>query len=376
MELIIFSRYTASQASTRVRFLQYIPALTDVGFKVEIFPILVDASIFGRSGLLSSVGSRIKSFGHIALRLLRDRRHEIAIHIHFELFPWLPYFLERCILLLAGKKKYTIELDDAWFHSYDENKSPIIRFIFGKKIDKLMRHSTLVIAGNEYIAGRARRAGAPRVEVVPTVVNVDRYQFKDGFPSQSVGFGPALAEYSEKTTAADSNTQVIGWIGSPSTTKFLVSIGDVLKTLSNDGIAEFVAIGADLSELGDLPVRVIPWNESTETLALHRINIGIMPLSDSLFSRGKCGYKLVQYMACGLPVVASPIGVNTSIVVHGETGFLASTQGEWYKYLSLLCNDASLRRRLGQAGFERAEEHYSLRVTAPRVASIMKSVWF
>ena len=136
----------------------------------------------------------------------------------------------------------------------------------------------------------------------------------------------------------------------------------------------FVAFGADASQLTDLPINVIPWDESAEISTLYGFDIGIMPLRDSLFERGKCGYKLIQYMACGLPVVASPVGVNSTIVLQGESGYLASTTDEWVTYLTLLCQDAVLRDKLGKVGLQRATDHYSLNVFSPKIVTIFQSL--
>jgi hypothetical protein len=101
------------------------------------------------------------------------------------------------------------------------------------------------------------------------------------------------------------------------------------------------------------------------------MDIGIMPLTDTPWARGKCGYKLIQYMACGLPVVASPVGVNADIVEHGVNGFLASTETEWRSALGTLLSDANLRHRMGMAGRQKIERDYSLQVWAPKVAGML-----
>jgi glycosyltransferase involved in cell wall biosynthesis len=368
--LLIFARYPSSQASTRARFIQYLPALKSAGLDVEVFAVLDDQAIAGRSNGLSLVLSRLRSFGRVARRLLRERNRDSHIHIYIELLPWLPFFVERMLLLIAGRRRYSIELDDAWFHRYDDHRSVFVRFVLGSKIDRLMRQSRLVIAGNDYIAQRARVAGARSVEVIPTVVDIERYRpesadFRSG---GEIGSMPAGSQM-PTSGAPQGKLPVIGWIGSPATTSLLLHIGEVIQRMHHAGLASFVAIGADASKLATLPVRCIPWSEDSEVTALHRLDVGIMPLTDTLFERGKSGYKIIQYMACGLPVVASPVGVNRFIVVHGQTGFLASTDDEWFEYLSKLCADRSLRLRLGKSGLARADSCYSLRVVAPKVVS-------
>ena len=124
-----------------------------------------------------------------------------------------------------------------------------------------------------------------------------------------------------------------------------------------------MAISIDAATLG-LPMDSLPWAEATESEDIARLDIGIMPLVDAPFERGKCGYKLIQYMACGLPVVASPVGVNRQIVEHGVNGFLADTPEAWATALRTLCHDPALRARMGAAGRRKVEQQYCLHVTA------------
>ena len=112
----------------------------------------------------------------------------------------------------------------------------------------------------------------------------------------------------------------------------------------------------------------------TEVTSVHRFDVGVMPLPDEPWALGKCAYKLIQYMACGLPVVASPVGMNREVVRHGVNGFLATTATEWEEALSLLASDAELRHRMGQEGRRLVEQQYCLQVTGPRVASLFRNL--
>jgi glycosyltransferase involved in cell wall biosynthesis len=360
MKLIIFARYTSTQASTRVRFLQFSPSLILAGFKVELYSILDDASLSGKSSTFEMILLRVTSLVRV-VRQVFTLKQPFLLHIHIELLPWVPYFIESVYLKSIGIKHYSIELDDAWFHRYENHTSIFVRYFLGDKINKLMKNASVVIAGNQYIADKAMAVGAKYVEVIPTVVDTDKYVLD------------IIVEKDCLEIKAQAKP-VIGWIGSPATTKFLIEIQSVIKYLHNNNIATFVAFGADAILLKDLPIKTVPWDESKEVETLYKFDIGIMPLTDSLFERGKCGYKLIQYMACSLPVVAAPVGVNNSIVVHGESGFLASNDSEWIQFLSLLCADANLRASFGRAGLRRVIEHYSLIAIAPKVVSIFKNI--
>lgn len=276
MNILIFSRYSAQYASARVRFNQFLPALSLAGFNVTIYPIINDATVGGLIGhqanWLALLSSRIQSFYRVTSKL-KNTRPDCLVHVHFEFFPWLPYWFEKILLKLSGHTKYSVELDDAWFHRYDNHPYAFIRFLLGNKIDKVMRDATCVIAGNAYIADRARIAGARQVVVIPTVVDTDKYALSRPMPSL------------ENTRNRD-KLPVIGWVGSPSTTRFLRLIEPAILELHHKKIAHFVAVGADARQLSGLPIEVVQWNESTEALTLYGFDIGIMPLTNSLFERG------------------------------------------------------------------------------------------
>jgi glycosyltransferase involved in cell wall biosynthesis len=365
-KILAFPRYDFTQASTRVRVMQYLPSLKEAGIEIEIFPIIDFNGISSNSNRLIFWKSRLKSYLKVGKRIIKERNKSTLIHMHSELFPFIPFWIEYGFLSLFNKAQYIIELDDAWFHRYDNNKSSFVRKILGKKISHLMQNAILVIAGNQYIADYARNSSAKRIEIVPTVVDVEKYKvFLSSSKSEHKTLGASpISDQFEKP--------VIGWIGSPATSKFLVSIKDIIIFLHDSGVARFVAIGADLNIISDLPIRVIEWSEKIELETLYQFDIGIMQLTDSLFERGKCGYKLIQYMACAKPVVASPVGVNSTIVIHNETGYLASTKDEWLKYLTILCKDVSLRKRFGSEGQIRAEELYSLKANSPKLILLLK----
>jgi hypothetical protein len=218
-----------------------------------------------------------------------------------------------------------------------------------------MRHSSIVFAGNTYLAERAHAAGAPRVEIVPTVVNVDSYTVKS----------PAMA-YERRH---------IGWIGTPSTwTEYMAPMIPLLGSIADAHDARMMAVGAGQAAEPHPLLDNRPWSEESEVAMIQEMDIGIMPLTDTPWARGKCGYKLIQYMACGLPVVASPVGVNADIVEHGVNGFLVSTEAEWRSALGTLLTDPYLRHRMGAAGRQKVERDYSLQVWAPKVAGILREV--
>jgi glycosyltransferase involved in cell wall biosynthesis len=265
--------------------------------------------------------------------------------------PWIPALLE--IGLIPSNIPLVLDYDDAVFHQYDMHPNLLLRKLLWRKHRILMQKAALVVVGNQYIAEYAWRAGAHRVEVVPTVVDLDRYVPREA-PS----------------CVTTKSVPTIGWIGQRSTASFLYAVLPLIARLADGGLIRFRAIGIDASSLG-LPFASEVWSEATEAKSIQMLDVGIMPLNDGPFERGKCGYKLIQYMACGLPVVASPVGVNTTLVEHGVNGFLATSLEEWEWALRTLARDPGLRYRMGQAGRIKVEREFSLQVIAPKLAGCL-----
>lgn len=351
IKLLMLPRYGPLGASSRLRSLQYVPLLQGAGFQVDVMPLLSDSYVAGLyAGKISAMGVAL-SYCRRLIKLLKSRRYDL-LWAEKELFPWLPAAFD--LSLIPKRTALIVDYDDAVFHRYDEHPSWLVRATLGTKIDAVMQRANLVTAGNDYLAQRAVNANSRRVEWLPTVVDLGRYS--TGKPTKQNG------------------QVVVGWIGSPSTAAYLKIVGPALSRLATLYPLRCVAIGARPDQVAGTPFEALPWTEATEVNLLQQIDIGIMPLPDAPWERGKCGYKLIQYMACGLPVVASPVGVNKQIVVDGHNGFLATTEPEWGSALTSLVVDAALRKRMGTAGRKRVEEVYCLNVQAPRLFAMLNDV--
>ena len=149
-------------------------------------------------------------------------------------------------------------------------------------------------------------------------------------------------------------------------------IKPALETVCTGRNARVVLVGAGLVDLSSVPVEIRPWSYSEEVTEIQQFDVGIMPLPDAPWERGKCGYKLIQYMACAKPVVASPVGANCDIVKQGVNGFLASTQAEWIDALNTLRSQPEVRVRMGSVGRCDVESKFCLRVTAPRLLALLR----
>lgn len=350
VRVLALTRYGALGASSRMRSLQYLPALADAGLQVQVQALFDDAALaarYRRDGY--NHGAVMHCFTR-RVAALRTRRQFDVLWIEKEALPWWPEWVESA--LLRGVP-YVLDYDDAVFHNYDQHPFALVRFFYGKRLDKLMSKATLVVAGNEYLAKRALAAGAKWVEVLPTVIDLARY------PS-----------YTAPIFKTDVVPRIV-WIGSPSTARYLHLLQKPLQLLSVKQNFVLRVIGADI-QLPGITVECVPWSEATEVSLISACDVGVMPLLDSPWERGKCGYKLIQYMACGLPVVASPVGVNVDIVQDGCNGFLAVSTEAWVSALEKLLVNRELRTRMGKKGRALVEERYCLQVTAPRLADLLR----
>lgn len=351
MQVLMLPRYGALGASSRLRLMQYLPWLSAAGFSVDVSSLLDEDYIRAMYKGNVSIPAVARSYVRRLRRLMTARRYNV-IWVEKESLPWLPAGLENS--LLPRSARLVVDYDDAQFHRYDEHRALIVRTLLGQKIDRVMRRADLVTVGNDYLAAHARAAGAGKVEWIPTVVDLARYPKPQ--PRQTVG------------------QVIIGWIGSPATAGYLNALTPALEALRKRHEIRCVAIGARPDQVEGTPFEAWEWREQDEVDLLGKIDIGVMPLPDAPWERGKCGYKLIQYMACGLPVVASPVGANRKIVLEGESGFLAEGTDAWVRSITALIIDAPLRGRMGGVGRALVEKTYSLQVQGPRMVELLKEL--
>lgn len=352
--VLLLSRYDRLGASSRLRFLDFLPALRAAGVEVTPAPLFGDDYLRAlyagrRQGPAALAAAYARRLGD----LLRARRYDL-VWLEKEALPWLPAWVERALL---GGVPYVMDLDDAWYHRYGLHRSGLVRGVLGGKLEALAGKARLVVAGNDHLADWARASGARDVLVLPTVIDLERYPPQP--PPQKLPAGRPFT---------------VGWMGSPSSAPYLDLVAPALAGLA--GRARLLLVGAHGAEPAGLPaglpVEHAAWSEDGEAALLARFDAGIMPLLDGPWERGKCGYKLIQYMAAGRPVVASPVGVNTTLVHEGENGFLAADAAGWAAALGRLADDPDLRARLGAAGRRLVEERYSLQAVAPRLADALR----
>jgi glycosyltransferase involved in cell wall biosynthesis len=348
MRICALSLYSPLAASTRQRFMQYAPYLERVGINMEVIPLLDDAYVGNiGSGRRSDLKRLISTYAR-RIHMLITRRDFDLLWVHIELFPYLPFIFER--LAFMPKVPVVVDMDDAFFHRYDAHPNRIVRAVLGNKFAPFLSRVAGCTAGNAYLHDYMS-GYCDNTIILPTVVDTNIYKPRE-------------------TSPHNDGKPVIGWLGSPTTWQNVAPIVPVI--LRSD--AHFHVIGANGGAPIESGITSIAWSEAGEVPELQKMDVGIMPLIDLPFQRGKCGYKLIQYMACGIPVVASPVGVNSEIVSHGENGLLASSDEEWTEALNTLLSDASLRQKMGKMGRSIVEERYSLKVQQVRLANFLQSI--
>jgi glycosyltransferase involved in cell wall biosynthesis len=349
IKVLALSPIPEEGAGCRFRISQYLPALRDAGFDVtvssfyttEFFRLVYQHGRYGR---------KAASFLGLAWRRIRELaqlRHYDLVFLYREAIPLGPPIIERLIARRGLPIVY--DFDDAIFLPAVSDANRAIAFLKNpSRTRTIVRHSTRVVVGNEFLAAYARQFN-PAVTVIPTAVDTDRF----------VPASPA--------PRADGKL-VVGWIGSPTTFAYLEGLTDVLRAVSETHPFALRVSGAGRHvDFPGLDVEEQPWSLANEVALFNTCDVGVYPLTDDDWARGKCGFKAIQFMACGVPVVAAAVGVNREIIEDGVNGFLASTPAEWREKLHRLLTDGALRARFRAAGRRTIEERYSLRVTAPQL---------
>lgn len=331
------------------------PYLRGAGFDVKISPFYTPEFF----KLVYQPGHHVRKAASF-LRLAARRAAELFELAHYDLvllyreaIPLGPPIIESLIARRGIPVVY--DFDDAIFLPNVSEANKAFGFLkTPSRVVSIVKHSTHVIVGNDFLADFARRYNAA-VTVIPTAVDTTRF-------------------VPRAISADQRGPLVVGWIGSPTTFSYLEGIADVLRRVASQHSFVLKVSGAGrVANFPGVQVENVAWSLADEVRLFNSCDVGVYPLTDDDWSRGKCGFKAIQCMACGVPVVASAVGVNREIVEDGVNSFLASTPSEWVEKLGRLLSDASLRARMAAAGRRTIEERFSLQVTAPRLAAVLAS---
>jgi glycosyltransferase involved in cell wall biosynthesis len=338
--------------SQRYRIEQWEPLLRERGVEITYKPFESDelhAVLYkpGRMGeKLRLVGEALRrragdvrgARGFDAVYLLRE-----AALLGPPVFEWM---------LARSGVPYVFDFDDAVFVPYVSPSNGYLSYLkFPGKTRAICRMAAHVMAGNDYLADYARAVNG-RVTVIPTTVDTERYRVEPRAPNE---------------------VPVIGWSGSHSTAQHLATLKGALRRLAGRVRFRLRVVGVPGFTIEGVEVEAVPWRSATEVEDLRPFDVGVMPLPDDHWSRGKCGMKALQYMGLAIPAVCSPVGVNSEIIRDGENGLLAGTDDEWVEKLASLLDSAEERARLGRAGRATVEARYSAAVQAPRVYEVFSS---
>ncbi|HLI55958.1 MAG TPA: glycosyltransferase [Actinomycetota bacterium] len=284
-----------------------------------------------------------------------------VVVLYREAFPFGPGLIEG---LLERRVPLVYDFDDAiWLGETSAANAWAQRLKSPGKVGDIIAGAATTTVGNEYLARYARHYSAA-VQVIPTTVDTDRYRP----PPEGARSGPE---------AGGTRLVRIGWSGSRTTSRHLASIDGALRRMLDELPIELVVIGDPAFRLSGSSyadrVRVEPWRPETEIAEVGAFDVGLMPLPDDEWSRGKCGFKALLYMSLGVPPVVAPVGVNTEIVQAGVNGLTASSEEEWVEEVAKLVEDAALRRSLGVAARQTVVERYSGRAWAPRFLGVLEA---
>jgi len=353
--MIGFALYGPQAASHRVRLAQYGQVLHQDGIRLHVDSLLGDVYVQARYGQGSSLGLGWLLMRAALRRLMLLMRLRLGllskpVWLYAELFPLVPAWLE--LLLLPSP--YVLDLDDAFYLKYRTGMLRLLAPLLGAKFDRLIESAAAVTAGSSELVSYAAQFNS-NVLLLPSVVDTDHYR-----PARAAG-----TDLERPFT--------VGWIGSPSTAPYLQLLEGPLTQLAREQPLRLLVIGADCPPISGVQVEHHPWDAATEVGWIQQFDVGVMPLPNTPWTRGKCAYKLIQCMACGVPVVASPVGANVEVVTP-DTGFLAADAAAWQQALRTMRDDLALRRQLGMAARQRVQQHYSLQVTAPVLVQLIKSL--
>jgi glycosyltransferase involved in cell wall biosynthesis len=344
VSVLVLAQGPPQVASSRTRVFAYLPYLAERGVDAEVLvwnsPAFVARQAHGAVPVPAHVGNLLHR-ARVAGRLLGAARRHQTIYVQKVVLP--RWFLRA---MTRGGRRLVFDYDDALYAlapGQDAGLRAWLRRRRARAFTDCLREADLVLVEND--ANRTLTEPFCRHTVMIT--------------------GPIDTERYRPAPKRDSREVTLGWIGSPSTTVYLHAIAPALAELARRRPVVLALIGAAPFDVPGVTVRRVPWSLEHEVAELGRFDIGLMPLSDDPWSRGKGGYKILQYMAMGLPTVASPVGINRELVDDGRTGRLASSLAEWVDALDHLAGDAAAREAMGAAAREAAVARYSLAHYAP-----------
>ncbi len=345
-------------ASERYRIYQFLPYLERAGFSCTVRPFATRA--LHRAIQAERLAPKLLYTPFCYLRRMLDLAaisDYDAVVVLRGIFPFPWPALEK--MVIRGHTKAIFDFDDAIHIGHRDTattKYPwIYKFKYGPGVNTMLSDYAHVIAGNRTLAEHALQFNS-HVTIVPTVVDLDQYAFR---PPRT-----------------QSDLLTVGWIGSRSTSPYLLEIEPALRQLSeaHRGKIRFRLYGDPQRKLNLPNFESLPFTLASEIEDLRTMDIGIMPVPDNDWTRGKCAFKAIQYMALGIPTVISPVGMARELVQNSGNGYWARTPEEWFERLNLLVTDAQLRRRFSEEGRKTVVARYSVQAWGSSFVTLLQHV--
>lgn len=341
MKILFLPKHEYMGASSRYRTLQYLSFIKEKNIDYDVSPLFSDEYLKYKyeNGKENKLITFKRIFKRIKTILVDASKYDVLV-IEKELIPYFPPLLE--YYLKFKKIDYIVDYDDAVWHNYDKHRKFLVRLFLKNKIKTVMNNATTVVGGSQYIVDYAKNSKCKNIVKIPTVIDTKKYKCH--------------------MITKEENLFIIGWIGSPSSSQYILDINDVLKgfTTKYNAIVHLVGFDKKLANKLNFKYKIIPWCEESEVEEICKFSVGIMPLSNTPFEQGKCGFKLIQYMGCKKTVIASSVGENCYIVKDNKTGFLVQSDKEWFDSLVKLYNSKDLCVEMGNLAYKSILDNYSL----------------
>jgi glycosyltransferase involved in cell wall biosynthesis len=329
--------------SQRFRFEQYFEILKENGFDFDSQSFIDEQTwkiLYLKGYLAKKVIGIFRGFLRRFYLLFFLKKYHF-VFIHREVAPLFPPIFE-FLMAKVFQKKIIYDFDDAIWLPNTSKQNRISAFLkFHQKVKWICQWAYKISAGNDYLCAYARQFN-PNTVLNPTTIDMSHHKKSN----------------SQEVQAKDKI--VIGWTGSHSTLKYLHEIEGVIKEIEKKYPIHFLVIANQKPEIQLDSLIFLSWNKESEIEDLSKIHIGVMPLTDDEWAKGKCGFKALQYMSLGIPTLASPVGVNTTIIQDGKNGFLCDRAEVWREKLIILIENESLRKELGKNAQQTVEKYYTV----------------
>lgn len=342
--IIVFMPYPYGKSpSQRFRFEQYLDILSESNFEYTLKPFYSDKTwdiLHWEGHTISKVLRVFYAFFIRFFQVFTSVKYDL-VFIHREVAPIGPPFLEWLLVKLL-RKKVIYDFDDAiWLPNYSEANTKFQKLKYYTKVNGIMKWASKISAGNQYLVDYASQFNLNTI-INPTTIDTENYHNPVLFP------------------VVENSKPVIGWTGTHTTAKYLEFLAPILEKLANDFDFDFCVISNEEPNFKLANLKFVKWKKETEIQDLLRFTVGVMPLTDDQWAKGKCGFKALQYMSLGVPAIASPVGVNNEIIDHGKNGFLCTTENQWYEALYYLLDNPEETKKMHENARKKIIDKYSV----------------